>query len=164
MNLQSLKEILDKDDFTTFYFEKSNKLPFDRLNLILPTDVKDQLVLEMIYTPGMDKILKGYKLFQYFVRLPFDLQDERIEDLKTFILKLNMGIPMMGFGLNEEDKYIYFKSISMIPNKEELSDDLQAVIVENIYMIGFLLNRFYDVTKGLATGKKSLEKTLKKLV
>lgn len=164
MNLLKIKEILDQEGFTTSYFEKNDQLPFERLNLILPTNLKDKLILEMIYTPGMDQILDGFRLFQYFVRLPFDIQTSQIEALKTYILKLNMGIPMMGFGFNEKGNYIYFKSNILVPNKDEIDEDLLKVIVENIYMVGFLLNRFYDLTLNLATGKSSLEKTLKKLV
>jgi hypothetical protein len=164
MKLIDLKEILDKDDFTTAYFEKSDKLPFDRLNVILPTKEKDKLVLELLFTPGMDEILKGFRLFQYFVRLPFEIDPDTKEAMKSFILKMNMGLPMMGFGFNEEDNYIFFKSINMIPNKDDISEDLKSVVVENVYMISFIMNRFYQLIKDLAKGKIHLAKALKKLV
>ena len=164
MTLKDLKEILDKDNFTTFYFDKSDKLPFDRLNVLLPVNLKQEIVLEMVYTLGMDEVLKGFRLFQYFVRLPFDLDTNCKEAMKTFILKLNIGIPMMGFGYNEEDNYVFFKSIHMIPNKDDISGDMKSVLTENIYMIGFIINRFYPLIKDVGEGKIELAKALRKLV
>lgn len=164
MNLIDFKEILDKDDFTTAYFEKNKQLPFDRLNVVLPVDLPDKIILEMLFSPGMDAILKGFKLFQYFVRLPFDLDSEAIPDLKSFLLKLNMGIPLMGFGLNEEDGYLYFKSLIMIPNQETISEDLVSVMHENVYLVGFIFNRFYPLIRKVATGEIELNKALKQLV
>ncbi|MCF8361025.1 MAG: hypothetical protein K9G70_00235 [Prolixibacteraceae bacterium] len=164
MELLELKEILDDDNFTTAYFEKTEKLPFDRLNVILPDNIDEQLILEILYAPGMEEILEGFRLLQYFVRLPFAVDEGQIESLMTFILKLNMGIPMQGFGINEEDKYVYFKFITMVPERENISNDLKEVLVENVYMSGFLLNRFYETLKKLANGGMSLKKALKELV
>lgn len=164
MNLIELKDILDKDNFTTKYFEPSKELPFDRLNIILPTDTDDNLVLETLFTQGIDQIMEGFRLYQYFVRLPFDIPQDKIEDMKTLILKMNIGLPMIGFGLNEEDSYLYFKSISLVPNKDDVSKDLIDVLIENIYLISFIFTRFYKMIKDCSSGKLSLEKALKKLV
>jgi hypothetical protein len=164
MNIQKIKALLDNDNFTTSYFEATKELPFERLNLIMPTEIKDQLILEMLYSPDIDEVIMGYRLFQYFVRLPFDVEESQLEQIKSLILKINMGIPLMGFGVNEDDRYVYFKSILLIPNHEEISDDLKSVLSENVYMISFIFNRFYPMVKDLASGKISLEKALKKLV
>jgi hypothetical protein len=164
MKLSDFKEYLDKDNFTTKYFEHSKELPFDRLNLILPLKNHSNIVLEMLYTPGLGGILKDFKLLQYFVRLPLELDIEALEPVKSLILKLNMGIPLMGFGVNEDDQYAYFKTVSMVPNTNAVNDETLKVLVENVYMIGFIFDTFYDFIENVATGKKTLEETLRDLI
>lgn len=163
MDLLTFKEILDTENFTTSFFEKSKELPFDRLNAIMPTDLSDKLLVEMIFPPGTDDFIKDFRLFQYFVRLPIGFAEGQMDELKRYILKLNMGLPLMGFGLNEEDQYIYFKSITLVPDKDKPDHDVIRTLVENIYLIGFIFTRFYEDIKKLAAGKVRAEKLMKKL-
>lgn len=164
MDILQIKEIFDNDNFTTSYFERTKALPFERVNLIMPTELKDQLLLEMLYSPDIDEVMMGFRLFQYFVRLPFDIDEGMLENIKKLVLKINMGLPLMGFGVNEDDQYLYFKHIQLIPNKQDIAEDLKEVVVENVYMISFIMNRFYPMMKDVAHGKLSLEKALRKLV
>jgi hypothetical protein len=164
MNLLDFKKHLDKDNFTTKYFEHTKELPFDRLNLILPLKKQSNIVLEMLYTPGLGGILKDFKLLQYFVRLPIDFEAELLEPVKSLVLKLNMGIPLMGFGVNENDRYIYFKCVSMVPDTNQPSEDMLKVLIENVYMTGFIFDTFYDLIENVALGKKTLDEALKDLV
>jgi len=163
MKLLDFKEYLDKDNFTTKYYEHTKELPFDRLNLILPLKKQSNLVLEMLYTPGLAGILKDFKLLQYFVRLPLEFDAQTLEPIKSLIFKLNMGIPLMGFGVNEDDLYIYFKSVTMVPNTNQASEDTLRVLIENVYMIGFIFDTFYELIENIATGKITLAETLKDL-
>lgn len=144
MDLRTIKKHLEKEGFTTSLEPATEDAPLDQLFVLLQLDEPEvELILELAYVPGIEDELDDIKLLQFYAGLPFAVDEASIDRWMRLVLKSNLALPMMGFGINEEDGYLYFRFVLPLPKKPSNAD--RALVVQSAWMVFFLVERFYPV-------------------
>lgn len=154
MQLQEIQQLLRVERFTTSFKPADENIPLEQLFVALNGD-RGEYVLELVYVPHLENQLENVKLLQFYVHFPCEIKLSATQDIKNLVLHLNVNTPLMGWGFQEDLELLYFRHVLVIP---ELSGpDTQAVIVQTVWLIFYLLETFYPNIASIATGEKSFE-------
>lgn len=96
---------------------------------------------------------------QLFVRYPLDIFEDSIIHLARLILMINWSTPVGAFGLNESQKFIYYRHVFESMGGEPGID----VVVEAINAMAYYARVRYESLALIASGRKSLDEFLKEL-
>lgn len=154
MQLQEIQQLLSSEKFTASFTPADDNIPLDRLFVALNGDAGEYL-LELVYVPNLENQLENVKLLQFFVHLPCEVELSATEEIKNLVLHLNVNTPLMGWGFQEDLELLYFRHVLVIPDPS--GPDTQAVIVQTVWLIFYLLETFYPNIASIATGEKSFE-------
>lgn len=105
--------------------------------------------LELVFLPHGDNLF----YLQYFVLLPFSLEPARTADLARLLARINLRVPLVGFGMSEDDGWVFFRAIAPCP-RQELDPE---VVVSTAYMAYYLVEQIADVIEPVAAGDGALE-------
>lgn len=142
MKLSDIQRYLENEGFTTLFKEANGETPLDQLLVLLNLEAQDvQLVLELVYIPDLEDELDNVKLLQFFVVLASELTDEAIVQLSRALPQINLNLPLMAFGLHQEDRIAYFRYVHVL-SKAGSAQDMQ-VITETTWLVYYLVDRFY---------------------
>lgn len=155
--LQRLKEILDKEKFTTKLEPAVENESLERLVVLVDIDNHNDLLCELIVVPDNDQEVENYQLLQSFVSFPDELDDlseNTLGEINDLILKINYFLPLGHFGIELNEGVIFYKYVSLV--EKELSETALARLVESVWVSGYMLNTYYPLFKGLIDGSKTL--------
>jgi hypothetical protein len=91
------------------------------------------------------------------VTLPFELHQKGVIDVARYVLLINKGLELPGFGMSEPDEVCYYRHV-LKSNSSRLDEKELLSMVSYIEMT---LMIFMPPLKELVEGKKSLEDLLK---
>ena len=152
MDLVQIQEALDSENLTTVLEEATEQIPVDRLLIELPReDSSQELQLELLFIPGLDEELEGKKLLQFFVYMPVEISQSARDELKTAILDVNLNLPLMAFGLDTENQFVYFRHVAMF-GKDLAAKDLE-VVTELVWMVYYVVESSYERIELAASGR-----------
>jgi hypothetical protein len=154
MRLQQIEQLLNSEIFTSEFKPADERIPLDRLFVHLNGDQSEYL-LELVYVPGLENQLENVKLLQFYVHIPGEVELSATEDIKKLVLHLNVNTPLMGWGFQEELELLYFRHILVISDSS--GEGNQAVIVQTVWLIFYLLESLYSTIKSIAMGEKHFE-------
>jgi hypothetical protein len=154
MHLQQIQNLLNFEAFTSEFKPADEKIPLDQLFVHLNGDQSEYL-LELVYVPGLENQLENVNLLQFYVHIPGEIELSATEDIKKLVLHLNVNTPLMGWGFQEELELLYFRHILVISKSS--GEGNQAVIVQTVWLIFYLLETFYPTIKSIATGENNFE-------
>ena len=153
MELQTIETALKSEPFETLLQAPSAEIPVERLLVSLPSDISDDLILELLYIPGLEKELEANKLLQFFTVLPCDVAVEKQVELQQLLIGLNVNLPVPSFGFREDDNLVYHKYVDFVPNQSDRYP--VSAIVETIWLIAYIIDLFYEQIATVAATSKS---------
>ncbi|VEN73048.1 conserved hypothetical protein [Candidatus Desulfarcum epimagneticum] len=138
MKLEHIAETL-KDDFETSFEAPDPDVPVGRVLVRLPLKSRDDLMLEMMFVPGVDKHIENSRLLQLFVYLSDGdgLSGEKKAALVEQIARLNVNL-VGSLGYNEKGGFVYYKYILMAPKKE--SDETVKILRDAVWLSAYLVD------------------------
>jgi len=151
MELRDIQKCLDQEGFSTSFQVANPEQPLDQLFVLLELEERDvQLALELVYVPDVEEEFENVKLLQFFVMLPFEIQEADAAQVRKSILQLNLNLPLMAFGFHEVDEYLYFRHVLMLPIATGESD--KDVIVQTTWLVYYLITKFYPAIEEIVAG------------
>jgi hypothetical protein len=138
------------DEFPVQALPPSDDAPLGQLAVALDPDEqgRDRAVYLLLVPPINDEDLYG---LQYFAPLPFSVSDQDLGDLARLILLINTAVPLVGFGLSEENGMAFFRCI--LPAAQGRALDPSEAL-HTLWMIFSLLDRFSETIEAVAMGQK----------
>ena len=160
--IRHLEEELSEQGFDASLLAASAEIPYDVV--LVPIESVEEEAggwnLELSFLPSLEEELGDTALLQCFAGLPVEVADGAELPLVRLIALINAKLPLVGFGYLEAQKLLFFRQVMMLSRLvQEVSDQL---VVESIYMIGYLLNSFAQTFTGVASGKESVEEAVAK--
>lgn len=153
MTLQILQAFLDEAGFQTYLKVADSEVILERLFILTPSDNEGRLILEIIPIPDFGKQLNNTQLLQFFVGVLVDCEKNNQEQLKKMILALNSSVPLMGWGLNEEENLVYFRHILVLPEAINYQSYLiRDVVVETTWLIFYIVDSYYSTLEAISLG------------
>ena len=143
--INQLLKILN-EEFTAHLIEPAGDVGLEQIFIELPNDNKGRVrQLELVILPDED----GICFLQYFIAIPIAIQSEKINDLSRLVLKINSKLPLVGFGLLEDNPLLYFRCVVPCPN-QPLSDD---IYVHTAHTILYIIDNFGPIIESLVNGE-----------
>lgn len=154
--LLALVPALNAEGFLTRLIPASEEVPLEQLVVVL-YDNNPELIwqLEIMFLP----LIEEPSVLQFFVPLPFEINQISISDLARFILLLNTKLSLTGFELREENGWVYYRHL-MTCSESELDEEL---IVNTVWMISYVLDRFAPILREVVEGHKNLQQGIETL-
>lgn len=144
-----------EDEFTVELVPAGAEVSEDQLFVDLEADEQGRARrLELILLPHEDELF----YLQFFVLLPFEATASRAADLARLIARINLKLPLVGFGMNEDEAWLFYRAIMPCSNAE-LDADL---VLSNAWMVAYLVERFSDIIEDVATGASSLDEAFER--
>ncbi|MBT3223007.1 MAG: hypothetical protein HN348_28365 [Proteobacteria bacterium] len=146
MDIQAVYDAL-QPEFAVMLQRAGDARPIDGVVVLVPTEQGSDLVLDIMFMPGMEEHLSHLELLQLYIQFPIDLDPSVVPKLRQLLLKININLPLPSFGLHEEDDYLYFKYMLGLPRGQAQS--LDGVVLEAVrlvtYQIRLYLPLIYEV-------------------
>ncbi|HEU0052698.1 MAG TPA: hypothetical protein VFQ39_05955 [Longimicrobium sp.] len=158
--LRAFEEAIRAQGFDTAFVPASDEVPYDVLAVALGGDEAGDAVhqLELSFIPGMEEQLEGAALLQCFVHLPAEVPAAAEDGLRRLIALLNGRLPLVGFGWLEAEEMLCFRHAMMLPPDDRTATPL---VVQAVWMIGYLLSVFADTVVEVATGARAVDDALR---
>lgn len=150
MELKDIQNALESDNFETALQPAGEHAPMERLLVLLPNDDRDDLVVELLFIPGIEKEMESSKLLQFFVPIPCDIREQSQVELMKLLLKLNINLPLPAFGFHEEQDFVYYKYVMPLSLQDSAND--LGTIVEAIWLIAYFIELYCPTIVATATG------------
>ncbi len=168
MVLESVKKILEKEEFDCALASATEQIPFDRLLVFLGLDPKErERFLEIIASqqPVSPEFMlpKAASLplrIQFRVQLPLKVQNLALNQVASLLLFLNQFIDVPGFELNELEGQVLYRYVWII-HPSAIDATLLLSVIGSIMLN---LGMFSDTIESLADGKVSFNDLLSQII
>jgi hypothetical protein len=152
-DMPALVEPLNEAGFPAMHFEPSDGQPFNLVRAVLDPDEEEPLLyLEVVPVAGLEDL----HILQFLVALPVEIVPEYSGTLARYLLDLNAESLLAGFGMRADNQLLYFRT--MIPQAKGALDT--ALLVETVWTISYLVDRFLPLIKPVAAGEQNLDEAL----
>lgn len=144
-------------EFPTQMLPPSGDAPLGQLVVALDPDEqgRDRAVYLLLIPPINEDDLYG---MQFFAPLPFQASGGGCGDLARLLLLINSTVPLVGFGLSEENGWIFFRCILPVAQGRSL-DPVEAL--HTTWMIFSMMDRFSDTIESVSAGRKDFAQARK---
>lgn len=156
--LGAFYDLLREQGFQTGIVTATPEIPYDVL-LVGLSDVGEtrQWQLEMSFIPGMEEQLDGAALLQCFVHIPAQVPARAEDGVCRLVARLNTRAPLVGFGWLEAERMPCFRHVLILPKDRAPAG---ALVLQSVWMIGYLLTVFADTVQEVASGARSADEAL----
>lgn len=174
MSAQALYELaaaLHSADFEARVMPLGEKLPEGHLLVYLGQDDRGRdFYMQLLFLQDLQRAVEGddsrppeqepeLDYLQFYTALPLEVQQDAFPDLARLILRLNWGIPLGGFGLNEDERSIYLREVMLC--RDGKADP--GMVVETVEDMLDSLQEYVVVLEEVASGSKTIEQVLSEL-
>jgi hypothetical protein len=146
--LSHLASFLKQQGYHNQLISETGTVPIEQLLVLLGKDYQERtLQLEILFIPKIEEL----DVLQFFILMPYKLEQVAILDLSRFILFINQELPLGSFGINESRGWIYYRHLNPC-FKKEIKDNL---ILKTMWMINYIINTFNPFIEEVATDRKN---------
>lgn len=144
---------LEKEGHQTRLLEAGSEVPLPTLLVALGTDEADRdRTLGISIMPFGDDAFAATDLIQFYVQLPFTLDDDRRQDVMAATAEVNANMAIGHIAVRGDE--VYYRYVLASPNDATLDGDL---LVELVQLVAFHQEHFGDYIEGVATGEIALQ-------
>lgn len=160
--LNQIQKYLSEKGLDSQILQKNQDNSVNQLLMAIVNDPKTPILQMMfvddIFESSGTKSPVNSSILQFFVTIPFKVQDKLILDVYKILAVLNRVVPLGHFGQTEEDG-VYFRHTFLVnPN----SPDLDA-IEGSTRMSMFFIANFYQNIIDIGSGKKKFEEVIEEI-
>lgn len=167
--LGKYQNMLEQYAFPCAIARQGGEIPFDQLEVVLGEDDqgREQLMTLRLMAQRMEleepdspRPQRSEYFLQFFVRLPFSVEDRAIGEVSRTILFFNKSLDLPGFGFSEVDRMVYYR-YPLYTADGEVNDELMMGIVG---MIMLCLDTFAPMIEQVAKGEVTLNQVVEGLL
>jgi len=153
--LERFGELLSQEAYQVQLVPATGNVPYDTLLVKLELFEKENRIwwLELSYLPGLEDELDDVSILQCYVALSDHTAEENRAGLERLIVKLNAKLPIVGFGLLDNPRVLFFKHNAMLPNDNHVAGF--QIVHELVSMTTYLIGVFSEPLIKMATGEKT---------
>lgn len=152
MELHEIETCLNAEGMTTLLQPASPEQPLEQLLVLLELEDADtRLAVELLYVPDIEEEFEAVKLLQFFVTLPFEIDETKVRLACDALMRINYTLPLMAFSYQEEGHYLYFRHVLMLPKSASASD--KDVIVQTVWLIFYVIETSYPTIAAALPGQ-----------
>ena len=144
VELERFGELLSKEAYQVQLVPAAGDVPYDTLLVKLVLFEKENRVwqLNLSYLPELEDDLDDVSILQCYVALSEQIAEENRTALERLIVKVNAKLPIVGFGLLDDPRVLFFKHNAMLPNDNPVASF--QIVHELVAMITYLLGLFSE--------------------
>lgn len=169
--LEKLNEILETLNYTSHLFPRTQEEPFDRVAVALDESPEEKEVLDyplqiffmedalQATVPEQDMGQAEYASLQFVLEFPHqckNLSSERLREALSFILVSNKIIPIGSFGLQNDERQVYYR-YTLLATDQNLKGHL---IIEAIEIIKMFISMLAPIWTELITTDKPMDEIM----
>ena len=158
--LDQFQAALKKFGFASVKLDKSEEIPFEHLNVVIPDDEKGRkrsLIVkvdrEALVVPLSEEKSNVESFVQIYSILPFSIADETLGEVARIVSFFNKSLATPGFVLDEASRYVFFR-YSFLKPSEEVSGQTFISLVGSVLLY---LDTFSESIEKVAEGKGMVE-------
>jgi hypothetical protein len=159
MFLNQLKEVFEENNIECALKQPNDGGPFERVLAVLPTDLKPQPIMELMFIPGLEGEIEDAQLLQMFVTLGQNIPNNRRADLIRLMTHINAYLPLPAFGFLATNGLFFYKYVLAI-SKSSFQND-KKVLLELYYLISYLIDKYFPYFNAIVAGTMTLEEAIK---
>jgi len=126
----------------------------EQLLVDLGPDAEERpLRLELTFVPGRDEV----DHLQLFIPLPFAVVPEHAGELARMIAAVNAVVPLVGFGMAEQQGWVFYRTIVPVWADRELDGGLVA---NTGWLAYYLVEQVAPILEDVANGDSTLDEGL----
>jgi hypothetical protein len=161
VELGQLEAIFTEMGYAAQLVEKSPQIPYHTLLVGLEPDEKGRpLQMALTFYPLGEDDLESTLLLQYFIELPFDLDEKGLARAVELLPHINNKAVVGHFGVTDGQNKLHYRYVQALPLYETVSQD---AVVDIVVLASYTPVLFGDVLEDLAEGKISLEQARAKV-
>ena len=157
MNLLTIKDLLVDNGIEAIFQPANETMVLSRVVSRLASEENPKLTAEMVYLP-LEGEAEAIKLLQVFVKFPYVISANRLNDVRILLNHLNLYLPLPAFSYHETEGYVYYKYIATIPQGD--FENQRDYFLEMFYLYSYLIDTYYIFILQVAIGGMSLKEAI----
>jgi hypothetical protein len=155
VELGFLEDILSDMGYTVQLIEKSPHVPYHVLLVALEPDSKGRpLQMTLTFYPVGEEDVKNTLLLQYFIELPFEIDEKGLARLKELLPYINNKIVLGHVGITDGQNKLHYRYVQALPITSPVSE---VAVSDVIILVSYTPLLFNDTLEELAEGKITVE-------
>lgn len=139
MNFKALVKVLAADDLRAVFEPASEEFDADHVNVALDIEgFADPLILQITQIDVEPGHMSGFEMIQIYAPIPLELDEESADDLVGVLPDVNQAVPLIGFNVHPEEKFLYFRHVMLSP-KGKIGAQM---ITEAVWLSQFAVDTF----------------------
>jgi hypothetical protein len=161
VELGHLETIVSEMGYTAQLIEKSPQMPYHTLLVGLEPDDKGRpLQMALTFYPLGEDELESTLLLQYFIELPFELDEKGLARAIELLPHVNNKAVVGHFGVTDGQNKLHYRYVQALPLDKIITADAVADV---IVLVNYTPVLFGDVLEEMAEGKISIEQAKAKV-
>jgi len=154
VELGHLEAIVTEMGYTAQLIEKSQQLPYHTLLVGLEPDAKGRpLQMALTFYPLGEDELENTLLLQYFIELPFDLDEKGLARTIELLPYINNKVVVGHFGVTDGQRKLHYRYVQALPLDKIIT---AKAVTDVIVLANYTPVLFGDVLEEIAEGKISI--------
>ena len=139
MNFQALVKVLTADDLSSVFEPADEDFDADHVNVTMDIDgFAEPLTLQITQIEVESDDMSGFEMIQIYVPIPLELDEESVDDLVGVLPDVNQAVPLIGFNVHLEEKFMYFRHVMLTPKGKTGAQ----MIAEAVWLSQFAVDTF----------------------
>lgn len=161
VELGNLEAIVTEMGYTAQLVEKSRQLPYHTLLVGLEPDAKGRpMQMALTFYPLGEDELENTLLLQYFIELPFDVDEKGLARAIELLPYINNKVVVGHFGVTDGQDKLHYRYVQALPLDKIITAE---AVTDVIVLANYTPVLFGDVLEELAEGKISIEQAKAKV-
>ena len=116
MNFPALVKVLTADDLDAAFEPASEEFDADHVNVAMAIDgFSEPLTLQITQIEVESDNESDFEMIQIYVPIPLELDEESADDIIGVLPDVNQEVPLIGFNVHPEEKFLYFRHVMLSP-------------------------------------------------
>lgn len=163
VELGYLEEIMNELSYPTQLIERSPEIPYHTLIASLDHDSKNRVrELACTFYPLSEKEANNVLLLQYFLELPFEIQEQAYPELYELFTSLNNKSVLGHFSITEGKPKIHHRYIQTVP-RDTLLAEVEEATAEIITLFNYTSLMLGDMLEAVASQERSAKEAIEML-
>jgi hypothetical protein len=141
MDLPAIAAEMVADGLEAVFNEATEELPSDRIDVELEvTDFNEPLFMQVTQIDVDSEAMPEVEMYQIWVGIPEPLTPDALADAISRLPALNILTPLIGFNVNVEENFGYFRHVGLAPESKP-----GRVMTEAVWLAAFAIEHFAGV-------------------
>lgn len=145
MNLKALVNVLTADTLAAAFEPASEEFDADHVNVVMDIEGFDEPITLQITEVEVESEGKSdFEMIQIYVPIPMDLDEEAADDIIGILPDVNQEVPLIGFNVHPEEKFLYFRHVMLTPKSKTGAQMVTEAVWLSQYAVDTFAQQFLE--------------------